>query len=91
MAMGCAVVTTRTGLGGDLVNGKEALVCDAGDRDDLKNKIEALINDEDLRQRIANAGWERVRSMTWNNAAKSLEAFYLAWTEEWKAGRALSQ
>lgn len=82
MACSCAVVTTRTGFGGDLHHGEEALLCDFNDVDAMEQAVLQLLQDEELRLKIAQRGWERVRSLDWETNIKKLEAIYWQWISE---------
>lgn len=82
MACGCAAVTTPTGLGADLRDGEEALVCPFGDRARMRAAIARLLDDETLRARLAAAGRRRVRELRWDGAVRRLEATYERWLAE---------
>jgi glycosyltransferase involved in cell wall biosynthesis len=84
MACSCAVVTTPTGFGAELRDGVEAFVCGFDDVEAMRHSVERLLNDEDLRLSIARAGWERVRSLTWESNIKKLESIYTGWCSEWQ-------
>ncbi len=82
MACGCAAVTTPTGFGADLRHGKEVLICDFDDVGAMEHSILRLLNDDNMRQKIACKGWERVRSLNWDTSTKKLEAIYSEWIQE---------
>lgn len=82
MACSCAVVTTPTGFGADLHHGQEALLCDFNDVDAMAQAVLQLLQDEQLRLKIAQGGWERSRSLNWEENIKKLEATYCQWIEE---------
>lgn len=82
MACSCAVVTTPTGFGADLHHGQEALLCDFNDVDAMEQALLQLLQDEELRLKIAEGGWERVRSLDWDANIKKLEATYCQWIKE---------
>jgi glycosyltransferase involved in cell wall biosynthesis len=82
MACSCAVVTTPTGFGADLHHRQEALLCDFNDVDAMAQAVLQLLQDEELRLKIARGGWERVRSLNWEANIKKLEATYCQWIEE---------
>ncbi|MBE9118274.1 glycosyltransferase family 4 protein [Lusitaniella coriacea LEGE 07157] len=79
MACGCAAVTTPTGFGADLEDGEDALICDFEDIPAMERAIETLLNDEDLRSKIARNGYQRVQDLRWDLAVSKLERIYLDW------------
>ncbi|WP_218079982.1 glycosyltransferase family 4 protein [Anthocerotibacter panamensis] len=79
MACGCAAVTTRTGFGAELRDGEEALLCDFEDAPAMTSALTRLLDDYTLRQRIAQGGWQRTRSLTWEANIRKLEALYRQW------------
>lgn len=86
MACGCAAVTTPTGFGASLLNGKEALICDFEDVDAMERSVLRLLKDDTLRQRVALGGWKRVRSLTWEMSARKLDAVYSEWVKDHQDG-----
>jgi len=84
MACSCAVVTTPTGFGAELRDGIEGLVCGFNDLVAMKRSILKLLSDEQERRSIARAGWERVRTLTWQANVRKLEATYASWVAEWR-------
>ncbi len=63
MAAGVAVITTRVGGIPELItNGVDGLLIEAGDQDGLAEAISALVSDEGLRKRLAEAGRMRVEN-----------------------------
>jgi glycosyltransferase involved in cell wall biosynthesis len=82
MACSCAAVTTPTGFGAELDRGREALVYDFNDIEAMEQAILQLLQDDELRLKIASEGWKRVRSLTWDANIKKLETLYCQWTEE---------
>lgn len=61
MAAGLAVITTRVGGIPELItHGVDGLLVEAGDRQALTSAVQMLLDDEPLRQRIAEAGRLRV-------------------------------
>lgn len=60
MAAGRPVVASRIGgLPFTVVDGATGLLCEPGDAKDLAKKIEMLLDDADLRERLGNAGRRR--------------------------------
>jgi glycosyltransferase involved in cell wall biosynthesis len=84
MACSCAVVTTRTGFGATLRDKQEALLCHFDDKDVMEQSLLALLQDDELRLRIARVGWERVRGLVWESNIRKLEALYKQWTLEYR-------
>ena len=79
MACGCAVVTTPTGFGADLRNEHEGLICGFGDTAAMETAIKRLLDDETLRDRVAEAGWQRAQGLRWDSSVQQLESIYLRW------------
>lgn len=79
MACSCAVVITPTGFGGDVRNQEEAMVCDYDDVRGMFKAIALLLEDDDVRDRIARTGWKLAQQMTWEAAARELEHCYERW------------
>lgn len=82
MACGCAGVTTRTGFGAELKDGEEAILCDFDDPRAMTVAVERLLDDDDLRLRIARNAWQRTRSLTWRANVCKLEAIYSDWAAQ---------
>jgi glycosyltransferase involved in cell wall biosynthesis len=78
MARGCAAVTTPTGLGAELVEGREALVIGFDAPADLEGAVLRLLDDAVLRDRLADAGRRRVVDLTWTTAGARLNNLYVA-------------
>lgn len=69
MACGCAVVCTdNPGYLEMAEDGNTALVAPVGDVQALADRIICLIEDDDLRLRIARAGHENILRFTWNRS-----------------------
>ncbi|MDQ3621184.1 MAG: glycosyltransferase family 4 protein [Verrucomicrobiota bacterium] len=84
MACGCAVVSTPTGFGAELIHGKEALICDFSDVAGMEHAVASLLNDEAWAAQIAEAGRKRVQQMRWETSVRKLEQAYLRWLAEFK-------
>ena len=84
MACGCAPVTTRTGFGAELRQGEEAFVCGFDDSEAMRRAIVALLDDANLRSRLAEAARRRVRALSWRTQIGTLEATYLSWLSGWR-------
>ena len=79
MASGCAVVTTPTGFGLDLEDGKEGILCNFQDVDAMEAAIERLLDEDSMRIPMAHAGWKKVQSLRWEKSISDLEESYLRW------------
>ncbi|MDX1953701.1 MAG: glycosyltransferase family 4 protein [Verrucomicrobiota bacterium] len=86
MTASCAVVTTRTGFGGSLKNGQEAILCDFDSSEQFTAAIRKLISDPVYRTTLAKKGWERARALTWESNVAKLERQYLNWLERHRKG-----
>jgi glycosyltransferase involved in cell wall biosynthesis len=82
MACSCAVVTTPTGFGADLNHGQEAIVCNFNDIEAMEYGIKRLLQEHDFRLKIAQQGWQRVRSLTWEANIQKLLETYEEWVKE---------
>ena len=85
MGCGCAVVTTATGLGAELMPGTDAMICGAEDLAGFEQTIVQLLDDEAGRVALARAGWERVQTLQWDAQAAKLARIYRRWLDEWQA------
>ena len=69
MKYGCPVVTSKISslpeAGGDA-----ALYVDPQNIDDIKNKLELLINDKELRGKLIEKGYEQVKKFSWEKTAR---------------------
>jgi glycosyltransferase involved in cell wall biosynthesis len=75
MACGCCLVTTEVGGISDYtLPGQTALVSPPGDVAALASNLLAVLNDQALRQRIAQAGQTMMVRFTWEQTAEQLEA-----------------
>lgn len=78
MACGCALVTTSNGGSEDYAeDGGSALVVPPRQPARLADEIGRLLQDEPLRQSIAQTGYENVQKFTWIAAVDRLEALLL--------------
>lgn len=82
MAAGCAAITTPTGFGAELLHEVEALVCPFADAVAMRAAVERLLDDDELRVRIATAGQRRARTLHWEASVALLEKTYLRWISE---------
>lgn len=79
MACGCAPVTTPTGFGGELIDGREAIVCAFDDESRVRTAVLALLDDAGLRARIAGAARIRVEGLSWDTQIANLDRTYRSW------------
>ena len=77
MSCGCALVATRTGFAADLVSGEEAMVLSKFSAGQLVQAVTALLQDDNLRQRLAMQGYRRVQALRWRTTSQELERFYV--------------
>jgi len=84
MSCGCAVVTTKTGLGSNLETDKEALICEFDNVEQMEEAIAKLILNEELRSKIALSGYNKVRGFIWQNQIQKLEKTYSNWLNSCK-------
>lgn len=65
MACGVPVVTTPSGVANDILKNEEnALVVPFKDKDALKNAIDRLMKDKELRAKLRENAWNTVKNMT---------------------------
>jgi glycosyltransferase involved in cell wall biosynthesis len=75
MACGTPVVCADNSSLPEVV-GEAALMVDAGDVDSLAGSLAQLLGDRPMRDRLINAGLERVPQFTWQTAARTLLGVY---------------
>jgi glycosyltransferase involved in cell wall biosynthesis len=74
MACGCAVATTNVGGISDYaVAGKTCLVSPPRHPEALARNIIDLLEDDDMRIRISEAGHQHIKQFTWERATKKME------------------
>ena len=77
MTCGATVITTDTGGMRDFVIDREnALVIKHHNKEDMKEKIEMLINDKNLMHNIAQKGIITASKFNWNNTILSMEKYF---------------
>lgn len=81
MSCSCAVVTTKTGVGCQLVNKKNALLVNFDDKEAMVSAINLLINNEHLRLELAYSGYQKAKEFQWGNQIELLERHYLNWQQ----------
>jgi glycosyltransferase involved in cell wall biosynthesis len=82
MACGCAVVTTRVGLGATLQCGRQALLLEEPKSPHLYESVKQLILNPELRRQLGIAAWKRVQGLRWEHAVSSLSETYQHWLAE---------
>jgi len=65
-----AIVSNITSL--PEVGNESVLYCNPYDIDDMKEKIELLVNDEDLREKLIQIGFENIKRFSWEKSAKKI-------------------
>lgn len=76
-AMACGAVLVSTDNGGVhayVEHARTALVTPIGRPDALAEAVSSLLDDDGLRLRIAQAGYEHIQRFTWENASAALES-----------------
>lgn len=81
MINNCAIILTDNSCFPE-VAGDAALYYKLHDKADLKEKVEALVYDQALRQQYAALGSQRVKAFTWEKAADECLAVYQKATRE---------
>jgi glycosyltransferase involved in cell wall biosynthesis len=78
MACGCAAVASRVGGNPELVlDGTTGLLFPAGDASQLADRLQRLIDDQDLRARLSTAASDRVRQQfSLEESARKMEEIY---------------
>ncbi|WP_394186713.1 glycosyltransferase family 4 protein [Metabacillus halosaccharovorans] len=71
MACGCPVIVSNTSSLPE-VCGTAALYCDPYNIEDIGAKMKVLIQNEDLRAELADAGKERAKNFSWDKCAKEI-------------------
>ncbi len=75
MAARLAIITTSAG-GCPEVVGEAALVVPPRDPAGIRTRLQELVSSESLREKLAQAAWERVQSFRWPNVAGRYVACY---------------
>lgn len=78
MSMNCAIVSTKAGGVVEVVReGKDGLLCEVGDWDNLANKTMSLVEENNLREQLQSAGRRRVEeSFSLTAMVDDLEEIY---------------
>ncbi|MNT77145.1 D-inositol-3-phosphate glycosyltransferase [compost metagenome] len=75
MRYGCPVLVSRTSSIPEVV-GNAGCYFDPTDRDDMADRLEALLRDEALRADLGRRGPEREKGFSWENCAAQTQRFY---------------
>lgn len=77
MTCGTAIITTDTGGMRDFVKENEnGLIVEKHNLEDLVQKIEILINDNELRKKLSKNGVKTARKMNWDESVNQLIEYY---------------
>lgn len=78
MACGCAVVATDSGgIREYAEHAKTALLSPPGDPEALAENLLRVLEDDDLRIQLAQAGYQKIQEFTWERSTIMLEKFLL--------------
>ncbi len=84
MACSLAAVTTPTGFGAELRDKQEALLCDFEDTEAMEQSVLSLLQDNNLRLKIARGGWEKACSLNWDANVRKLADIYSNWLVDYR-------
>ncbi len=74
---GRPVVATRVGGNGDMIrDGHSGLLCEPGDVEALRDRIERLLADDALCEALGRRGFESLRQFTLERHLDSIQALY---------------
>lgn len=77
MASGLPIVTTRVrGLPEIVKDSENGFLVEPQNPGQIADKVLLVLNDDDLRERMAKNNWQRAKQYSWQNVAKSLEEIY---------------
>jgi len=85
MACGCAVVTTKVGLGASLQDREEAMLLESAASPRLYEAVKELITNLELRSRLARNAPHRVEHLRWSTAVRKLSDTYEEWVRRRRA------
>jgi glycosyltransferase involved in cell wall biosynthesis len=78
MACGCALVAAANqGVYEFAGDGETALLAPVRQPEALADKLVNLIQDDELRKRLAEAGYRKIQEFTWEKAVTALESLLL--------------
>jgi glycosyltransferase involved in cell wall biosynthesis len=76
MACGCPVITSRAFAIPEVVRDAALLLQNKEDANELADKILQIIENKDLKNNLVNKGFERVKSFSWEESAKTVLNIY---------------
>ena len=75
MATGCPIILTKHGSFPEIA-GEAGIYFDSNSEEDLRDKIQMLLDDKKLRAKFAKKGLEQVKKYNWNDAAEKCLKVY---------------
>ena len=75
MASGCPIILTKHGSFPEIA-GEAGIYFDSNSEDDLKDKIQLLLDNKELRQEFIKKGLEQVKKYNWKDAAEQCLRVY---------------
>ena len=75
MATGCPIILTKHGSFPEIA-GEAGIYFDSNSEEDLRDKIQMLLNDKKLRAKFAKKGLEQVKKYNWKDAAEKCLKVY---------------
>ena len=75
MASGCPIILTKHGSFPEIA-GEAGIYFDSNSEEDLRDKIQMLLNDKKLRAKFAKKGLEQVKKYNWKDAAEKCLKVY---------------
>lgn len=79
MSCSCVAITTPTGIGSNLINKRNALICEFGDISSMTSAINVILSDDTERIKLSKEGYTKAKEFLWDLKVKELENTYLDW------------
>ena len=77
MTCGAAIITTNNGGNMDFIEeNKNALIIEKDNINDIVQKVETLLNNQDLRESLVKNGVEEAARYSWNITINKVEEYY---------------
>ena len=77
MTCGAAIITTNNGGNADFIKENEnALLIQKNNIEDIAVKLEKLLDDKKLREKLAQAGVETSKRFNWDKVIRDIEEYY---------------
>ena len=77
MTCGTAIITTNNGGNMDFIEeNKNALIIEKDNINDIVQKVETLLNNQDLRESLVKNGVEEAARYSWNSTINKIEEYY---------------